>query len=62
MLEELPSLEAGRLLGSITGIGPWTATVILLRGLGRLDVFPMNDTSIAPKLAFTAETIPLDIG
>src|SRR5665213_800846 len=62
MLEELPSLEAGRLLGSIKGIGPWTATVILLRGLGRLDVFPMNDTSIARNLAFIAGTIPLDIG
>jgi DNA-3-methyladenine glycosylase II len=43
MLEERSSLEAAALLTSIKGIGPWTATVILLRGLGRLDVFPMND-------------------
>ena len=30
-----------------TGIGPWTAAVIALRGLGRLDVFPMNDSGAA---------------
>jgi DNA-3-methyladenine glycosylase II len=50
------------LLGRIKGIGPWTATVILLRGLGRLDVFPRNDTSVARNLAFVAGSIPLDIG
>jgi DNA-3-methyladenine glycosylase II len=60
-LEERPSLDAVALLGRIKGIGPWTATVILLRGLGRLDVFPMNDTSVARNLAFVAGSIPLDI-
>src|SRR5665213_2074301 len=34
MLEERTSLEAAALLQTIKGIGPWTATVILLRGLG----------------------------
>lgn len=43
MLEERASPDALELLCRIKGIGPWTATVILLRGLGRLDVFPMND-------------------
>ena len=47
--------------GSIKGIGPWTATVILLRGLGRLDVFPMKDSSVARNLAFVAGAVPLDI-
>jgi len=37
-LEEQPSPEAAARLRRIKGIGPWTATVILLRGLGRLDV------------------------
>jgi len=61
-LEERPSPEAAALLGRIKGIGPWTATVILLRGLGRLDVFPMNDTSVAANLAFVAGVAaPIDI-
>ncbi len=51
MLEERSSPEAVALLCRIKGIGPWTATVILLRGLGRLDVFPANDSGIARGLA-----------
>jgi DNA-3-methyladenine glycosylase II len=49
-LEKLPSPEAAAQLRSIKGIGPWTAVVILLRGLGRLDVFPANDSSVARNL------------
>jgi DNA-3-methyladenine glycosylase II len=49
-LERLPSSDAAALLRSIKGIGPWTAMVILLRGLGRLDVFPANDTGVARNL------------
>ncbi len=60
-LEECPSPAAAVLLQEIKGIGPWTATVILLRGLGRLDVFPMNDTSVARNLALVAGPGPLDI-
>ena len=62
MLEERPSPDAVEILCRIKGIGPWTATVILLRGLGRLDVFPMNDSSVARNLAFVAGASPLDIG
>jgi DNA-3-methyladenine glycosylase II len=62
MLEERSSADAGELLRQIKGIGPWTATVILLRGLGRLDVFPMNDTSVARNLALVAGSASLDIG
>jgi DNA-3-methyladenine glycosylase II len=51
MLEERPSPAASELLCSIKGIGPWTAAVILLRGLGRLDVFPANDSGAARGLA-----------
>ncbi len=60
-LEERSSPDAAALLRRIKGIGPWTATVILLRGLGRLDVFPMNDSSVARNLAFVAGSGPLDI-
>ncbi|MBL0311598.1 MAG: DNA-3-methyladenine glycosylase 2 family protein [Holophagaceae bacterium] len=60
-LEERPSPDAAALLCQIKGIGPWTATVILLRGLGRLDVFPMNDSSVARNLTAVAGPVPLDI-
>lgn len=61
-LQQCSSPEAAARLREIKGIGPWTATVILLRGLGRLDVFPMNDSSVARNLAFVARPGPLDIG
>ena len=52
---------AVEILCRIKGIGPWTATVILLRGLGRLDVFPIYDSSVARNLAFVAGAAPFDI-
>ncbi|MFZ0682657.1 MAG: hypothetical protein WAM84_07245 [Candidatus Cybelea sp.] len=58
MLEERSSVEAAAMLRSIKGIGPWTATVVLLRGLGRLDVFPMNDSGVARGLAFAGGSPP----
>src|ERR1019366_10466918 len=61
-LEERSSPDAAALLCRIKGIGPWTATVILLRGLGRLDVFPMNDSSVARNLAFVAGAAAVDVG
>jgi DNA-3-methyladenine glycosylase II len=42
-IENLSSAEALRRLDDLPGIGPWTAAVILLRGFGRLDVFPPGD-------------------
>jgi DNA-3-methyladenine glycosylase II len=62
MLEERSSPDAAALLCGIKGIGPWTAAVILLRGLGRLDGFPANDTSVARNLALVAGGAPLDVG
>jgi DNA-3-methyladenine glycosylase II len=50
-LETASSEVAALELRRIKGIGPWTAAVILLRGLGRLDVFPGNDSSIVKNLA-----------
>ncbi len=60
MLEERSSPEASELLCAIKGIGPWTAAVILLRGLGRLDVFPANDSGAARGLtALAGEDVDL---
>jgi len=61
VLEEHSTPAAAALLRGIKGIGPWTAAVILLRGLGRLDVFPANDTSVGRNLAFVRGSAPFDL-
>ncbi|CAN5302495.1 DNA-3-methyladenine glycosylase [soil metagenome] len=60
-LDGCASRDATEMLRRIKGIGPWTAAVILLRGLGRLDVFPANDTSVASNIALVAGAAPLDV-
>jgi DNA-3-methyladenine glycosylase II len=60
-LEHLPSTDAAARLRSIKGIGPWTATVILLRGFGRLDVFPMNDSGVARNLSHATGSAAPDL-
>lgn len=60
LLDSRSSADAAGLLCAIKGIGPWTAAVILLRGLGRLDVFPGDDSSVAANLALvTGERTPI---
>ena len=61
MLEQHASPEAAAILCRIKGIGPWSAAVILLRGLGRLDVFPMNDTSVTRNLALVSHSAAVDV-
>lgn len=60
-LERCTSPDAAAILRQIKGIGPWTATLILLRGLGRLDVFPDNDASVARNIALLAGSAPFDV-
>ena len=48
LLDERSSTDAAILRRGIKGIGPWTAAVILLRGLGRLDMFPGNEAVWRP--------------
>ena len=59
-LEQCKSPSVATILCQIKGIGPWTAAVILLRGLGRLDVFPANDTSVASNIALVSGTATCD--
>jgi DNA-3-methyladenine glycosylase II len=60
-IESLPTVEAAAALVAVRGIGPWSAAVILLRGLGRLDTFPMRDSGVARSLALLAgEPVDLD--
>jgi DNA-3-methyladenine glycosylase II len=42
------------------GIGPWTAAVICLRGLGRLDVFPENDSGVARAMKEISGDVGID--
>jgi len=42
-LAALPSTEAMATLMALPGIGPWSAGLILLRGLRRMESFPQGD-------------------
>ncbi len=50
-LESLPTGEALRVLADLPGIGPWSAGLVLLRGFGRLDVFPPGDVGATRNLS-----------
>lgn len=50
-LAVLPTGQLLATLDAVPGIGPWTAAVIALRGLGRLDVFPPGDAGARRTLA-----------
>jgi DNA-3-methyladenine glycosylase II len=60
-LERLDDRAAVARLTSLRGIGRWTAEYVLLRGLGRLHVFPGDDVGAWNKLSrlFGIDT-PLD--
>jgi DNA-3-methyladenine glycosylase II len=49
-LETAGRAEATRRLMAIRGIGRWSAEYVLLRGLGRLDVYPGDDVGARSKL------------
>jgi DNA-3-methyladenine glycosylase II len=61
LLDDRPSVEAAEILRRFKGVGPWTASLILLRGLGRLDVFPGNDSGVARNLALVTGSTDLDL-
>jgi DNA-3-methyladenine glycosylase II len=50
-LARMDSRDAIRFLTALPGIGPWSAALILLRGMGRLDVFPPGDVGAARGLS-----------
>jgi 3-methyladenine DNA glycosylase/8-oxoguanine DNA glycosylase len=43
--------DALRALVELPGLGPWSASLVLLRGFGRLDVFPPGDVGAARGLS-----------
>lgn len=60
VLERLPTVEAAQRLRTIRGIGAWSASVVLLRGLGRLDTFPLRDSGVARSLALVSGDAHID--
>jgi DNA-3-methyladenine glycosylase II len=60
-VESLPTPAAAAELSKLKGIGPWTAAVILLRGLGRLDTFPLNDSGAAQSIRIVSGNDGIDI-
>jgi DNA-3-methyladenine glycosylase II len=61
-LASLPTTEVVERLVSLPGIGPWTASVVALRGLGRLDVFPLGDSGIGRGLPALSGDDPTELG
>ena len=60
-LIELDNQAALEQLVNLKGVGRWTAEYVLLRGLGRLDIFPGDDVGARNKLAlFLRKKKPLD--
>lgn len=59
-LEGLSTPDAAERLRSIRGIGPWSAAVVLLRGMGRLDTFPLRDSGVARSLSLLADNAQVD--
>ncbi|AEB12607.1 DNA-3-methyladenine glycosylase family protein [Marinithermus hydrothermalis] len=46
-LEALPDAEVARQLGALKGVGPWTVEMLLIFGLGRMNVWPVADLGLA---------------
>jgi DNA-3-methyladenine glycosylase II len=59
-LDGLSTPAAAERLRAIRGIGAWSASVILLRGLGRLDTFPLRDSGVARSLSLLADSTHVD--
>jgi len=45
-LRRLPDKEVKDVLSTLRGVGPWTADMFLMFGLGRMDIFPVGDLGV----------------
>lgn len=50
-IASLSTHDALRMLTKLPGIGPWSAALVLLRGFGRLEMFPPGDSGAARGLS-----------
>ena len=60
-IDALPTSEAAERLVAIRGIGPWSAAVVLLRGFGRLDTFPLRDSGVARTIKLLSGDPEIDV-
>jgi len=60
-LDLLPTPELTAALVVHRGIGPWTAAIVALRGFGRLDLFPMNDSGVAKSVRDLSGRTDVDV-
>jgi len=60
-IESMPTTLAAEALVRVRGIGPWSAAVVLLRGFGRLDTFPMRDSGVARTIKALSGDPDIDI-
>lgn len=59
-IEALPTDKAVAALQTIRGIGRWSAAVVLLRGFGRLDVFPPLDAGASRSMKLLSANPKVD--
>lgn len=60
-IDRLPTAQAAERLTHLRGIGPWSAAVVLLRGFGRLDTFPLRDSGVARTAALLSGDPGVDL-
>lgn len=60
-VSEMPTPQAVAALCELRGIGPWSAAIVLLRGLGRLDVFPLKDSGVAASVRALSGNQDVDV-
>jgi 3-methyladenine DNA glycosylase/8-oxoguanine DNA glycosylase len=54
----MTTADALQKLNELPGIGPWSAALVLLRGFGRLDVFPPGDVGATRGLSSLLQIAP----
>lgn len=59
-IERLSTAAAIAELRTVRGIGRWSAAVVLLRGFGRLDVFPPTDSGASRSLKLLSSNPRID--
>jgi DNA-3-methyladenine glycosylase II len=57
-IEGMTTKDALRILLDLPGIGPWSAGLVLLRGFGRLEVFPPGDVGATRMLSSLTQLTP----
>lgn len=60
-IDALSTEDAIERLCEVRGIGRWSAAVVLLRGFGRLDIFPLNDSGVARTVKLLSGNPSIDL-